>query len=149
MKSRKRKNRPFVGVEGAVAYLRFISKLGFVYDETRNTGALLQQKKLGLETGATTTGRLHVRIVELEARSLERLDVIYFYTVKVEHAGLIDKNLQATEIIGLIEHSGRILESHGIRKAGAASPHNGNPEAGRLGLLRSQNLVNFYGRAFC
>ena len=126
-----------------------LSQASVVVGETCWFHQLLQKMFLGLEAGTTTAGRLDVRIVELKARSFERFDIIYFHTIQVEHARLVDENLQTTEIIGFVEHSRRVFECHGIRKSRATATDYRYPEAGWLGLLRSQNFVNFYGRAFC
>src|SRR5689334_24645595 len=61
-----------------------------------------------------------VRVVELEAGSVQSIDVVHLGSIHVEQAGFVDKNLQTFELengITLIVEC--LVKSHSIGKAGA------------------------------
>ena len=98
-------------------------------------------------TAAATSG-LDLGVVELEAGAFQRLDIIDFSAIKVEHAGGIDENLQISKLICLVEHAGLGFESHGIAETGTAAADNGNPQAGRLRILHTENFSDFANGIF-
>ena len=97
---------------------------------------------------AAAAGRLYVRIIELEPGTFERLDVIHFGAIQVQHAGLIDEHLQFPEVVGFVKETRGILEGHRIAKARAPASDDRNSEASRLGFLSGQNLFDLANRNF-
>ncbi len=74
-------------------------------------------------------------VIELEPRALERLDVIDFGAIEVEHTGLIYKDAEIAEPVSLIEHVGLSFESHRIAEAGTTAANDRNPQTSGPGLL--------------
>jgi len=103
---------------------------------------------LRAEGTAATTGGFHLWIIELEARTFETLDVIDLGAIEIEHASLIDENLQVAKIVGLVEHAGLGFESHGIAKTGAAAANDGDPQASRLRVLHAEDFSDFANGIF-
>src|SRR5262245_41025586 len=59
---------------------------------------------LHAEGTAATASRLHIRVVEFEARAFHGFDVVDFHAVKIQKAGLVDEHTQAVVLVGLVEH---------------------------------------------
>ena len=99
---------------------------------------------LNAKRTSATAASGSIRIVELEAGSVQTIDVIDFGSIHIQQAGLVDKNLQTFEFkngIALIVES--LVEAHAIGETGAAASHDLDSQARiRLGLIR-QNLSNF------
>src|SRR5262245_51459321 len=71
----------------------FPRKVGLAPLAVRHSGLPIgepaQSTNLRLERATAAAGGLHMRIIELEARSLERLHVVDLGAVQVQHARLI------------------------------------------------------------
>src|SRR5581483_11979145 len=89
---------------------------------------------LNVEGAAAAAGGFYVRVAELEARAFERLDIVDFGAIEVQHAGLIYENLEFAETVSLVEHIWLIFEGHRIAEARAASTYHGDPQTGGLGF---------------
>lgn len=89
------------------------------------------QNLLNAKGAAATAGALHVRIVELEARALNRFDVVDFNAFQVHGAHLVNGNLQPVEIKNFIGLVRLILKRHVILKTGAASANHGDSQSDR------------------
>src|SRR5580704_17248343 len=87
------------------------------------------------EGAAAPAGALHVRVIELKSGAFHGLDVVHFGAVQIQQASLVDEHLQIVELIGLVQHVRRILESHGIAESGAPATHHCDAEPGWLGVL--------------
>jgi len=101
--------------------------------------------RLCAERAATPAGALDVRIIELKARALHGFYVVHLSTIQVQHARLVDENLEAVKTVSLIKEIRRILECHRIAESGATAPNHSDPEPSRPGILRVQDfpyLVN-------
>jgi hypothetical protein len=72
---------------------------------------------LGAEGASAAAGGLHIRVIELEPGAFQALDVIHFRAVQIQQARLVDEHLQAAKAVGLIQHSGTVLESHRVAEA--------------------------------
>jgi len=87
-------------------------------------------------------------VTELETGTFEVFDVVDFGAIEVKKAGLVNIDGEVAEAVGLIEHPGGILESHGVAKAGTATTDDGDPEASGLGFLGAENFVYFFDSFF-
>ena len=68
-----------------------------------------------------------MRVIELETRAFQRLDIVNLGAIQVQHAGLIDKNFQISEIIRLIQHVRLVFERHRVAEPGAPATNYSNP----------------------
>src|ERR1043166_9383122 len=88
---------------------------------------------LDLERTAAAAGRLHLRVVELEARAFERLDVIHFGAIQVQHAGLIYEDFEVAVVVGLVQHVGLVFEGHRVAEsATTAADHRSEEHTSEL-----------------
>jgi hypothetical protein len=102
-----------------------------------------QLARLNAERAAAAASALDVRVVEFEARSFDCLDVINLHTVEVHFAHLIDENFEAVEFIDVVAVLiDLILESHVIAETRATAAYDGNPQAGRGGILLRQDFLH-------
>src|SRR6266704_5591025 len=76
---------------------------------------------LCLEAGSATAGALHVRVLELEARALEGLDVVDNASRKIHERGRVHENLQTFKLEDFVHGSGAILKLHAVLEARAAA----------------------------
>src|SRR5262245_11889380 len=83
-----------------------------------------------------------MRVVELEARTLQRLHEIDLGAFEVEHTGLVDENLETIVVVGLVQHVRLVLESHRVTEARTASAYHRDPQSARGGFLRSHDLFH-------
>ena len=74
-------------------------------------------------------------LLNLKPGALERFHVIDLSAVQVEQAGLVDENLEALVVVGLVEHVRLVFESHGIAETRAAAADHRDPQTGRGRLL--------------
>src|SRR3954463_16824957 len=102
---------------------------------------LLLKKLLDAERRSATAGALHVRVLELEARALQGLDVIHLAAIQVHGRGRVNKNFYAFEVEGLVHHAGIVLERHGIGEAGASAADYADAQASRDGALLRHDLL--------
>src|SRR5260370_4711983 len=65
---------------------------------------------LHAERRSAAAGALHVRILELETRAFQSLDVVDNAAVQVHHGSGIDEYFQPFHVEGLVHHSGGVLE---------------------------------------
>src|SRR5271156_6572619 len=87
---------------------------------------------LDAEGAATAAGALDVRVVELEARTFDGLDVVDLHAVEIHLAHLVDENLQAVELINAVRvfiHG--VFKGHVVAEARAASAPHRNAQACR------------------
>jgi hypothetical protein len=109
-------------------------------------GALMpaQLARLNAERAAAAAGALDVRVIELEARTFDCLDVINLDTVEVHLAHLIDENFEAVEFIDVVAVLvDLIFESHVIAETRATATHDRDAQAGGRGILLRQDFLHF------
>ena len=121
---------PSVQSQGPIS--KHIIKLG------EQSGVLLDA-----ERAAATAGALDIRIVELEARSLERLDIVNRDIFKVHLAHLVDQDLKPIELVDIVRGILLIFKGHVIAETGAAATHNGNAQCDGRRILLAHNFFNF------
>src|SRR4029079_6341721 len=95
------------------------------------------------EGGAATAGRDHVRVVDLEAGTLEALDVVDDRAAHVGQARGVDQDAQAVVLEDLVAVTLRV-EGERVLEAGAAAAPHANAPAGCLdvGALAVQELLD-------
>src|SRR2546422_351014 len=62
------------------------------------------KRDLYAEGTAATASRLHIRVVELEARAFHGFDIVDFHSVEIQKAGLVDEHIQTVVLVSLVEH---------------------------------------------
>src|SRR5205085_279992 len=82
-----------------------------------------RQQTLNTKRAAASASALHVRVIELKPRALERLNVINLHSIEVHRTHLVHGHFQAVEIEHFIRVVGLVLKSHVILKSRAASAH--------------------------
>src|SRR5579859_618612 len=97
---------------------------------------------LHAERRSAAAGAFHVRILELESRTLEGLHVIHDAAVEIHDRRRIDEYLQAVHFEGLVHHSGAVLKLHGIRETGASAADDSNAQSGRNRVLLRHDLFH-------
>src|SRR5262245_25871 len=98
------------------------------------------------ERGAAATRGLYIRVLELEARTLQTFDVIDLRADQVHEAHLVDHALHALDL-ELTVDLGRLVEIQVIGEAGAAAAHHPQPQGMvRLDPLGRADLVDLAGR---
>src|ERR1044072_5205780 len=108
---------------------------------------LLDRRNLFLvgdaERRAAAAGRDDVRVVDLEARALQRLDVVDDRPAHVRQARLVDEDLQAGVLEDLVAVALGV-EREVVLKAGAAAALDAHAQAGRrdVGTLRRKELMD-------
>src|ERR1700751_329575 len=101
------------------------------------------QPALNAERAAAAASALDVRVVELEARTFDGLDVIDRDAVEIHFAHLIDEYLQAFELIDIVAVLiNLILESHVVAETRASATHHGHAQPCRAWVLRLDNLFD-------
>jgi hypothetical protein len=121
-------------------------------EKLRFGGALLQAQRarLDAERAAAAASALDVRVIELEARTFDCLDVINLDTVKIHFAHLIDQNFEAVEFIDVVAVLiDLVLESHVIAETRATAAHDGDAQAGGRGILLRQDFLHFRDGYWC
>src|ERR1700733_5408828 len=109
-------------------------------------GALLpaQLARLDAERTAAAAGALDVRVVELEARTFDCLDIVNLHAVEIHFAHLIYENLQAVEFIDVVAVLiDLVLESHVIAETRATAAHDCDAQAGGRGIVLCQDFLHF------
>src|SRR5580692_3687169 len=89
-----------------------------------------QKLSLHIERRTAAAGALHIRVLELESRALERLNVIYDAPIQVHDRGRIDVDLKAVKIKGLIHHACAVFELHGVGEPGTTAAHDTYAQTG-------------------
>jgi len=121
-------------------------------DEFRLGGALLpaQLAWLDAEGAAAAAGALDVRVVELEARTFDCLDVVNLHAVEIHFAHLIYENFQAIEFINVVAILiDLVLESHVVAETRATAAHDSDTQAGGRGILLRQDFLHFGDGHWC
>ena len=77
--------------------------------------------ELDAEGTAAAAGALHVGIVELESRTLNRLDVLDLNSVQVHGTHLVHRNLQTVKLENLVRIRGLVLKRHVVLETRAAA----------------------------
>src|SRR5207247_8602958 len=75
------------------------------------------------ERASAAAGALYVRVIELETRAFQRLDVVNFDPFEVHGAHLVYRNLQTVKINHFVALVRLILERHVILTPRAAGPN--------------------------
>src|SRR4029077_9014919 len=101
---------------------------------------------LHAEGAAAATRALHVRIVELEARALERFHVIDFDAIQIHRAHLVNRHLQSVEIRHFIRFVCLVLKCHVVLKTRAASAHYRNAQRRGSGILHAHDFLHLRSR---
>src|SRR5688572_12764725 len=98
------------------------------------------------EARAAAAGALHVRVVELEARALQPLDVVDHRAREVHQAHLVDDDVDAVDREPAIDLGG-LVEVEVVREPGAAAADDAQPQR-HVGLdrLGGADLVDLRGR---
>src|SRR4051812_35497798 len=98
--------------------------------------------ELDAEGRTAATGGLHVRIIELEACTLEAFDVIDLDANQVHEAHLVHDDLHAGELDGAVD-LGALVEVEVIREPGAPAADHAEAEGHvRLDALGLADLVD-------
>src|ERR1019366_8701704 len=90
---------------------------------------------LDLERAAAAAGGFHLRVVELEAGTFQRLHEIDLGAIQIQQAGLVHEDLQPVVVVSLVQDVGRVLEGHGVAEPGTAAADYGNPQSAGGGIL--------------
>src|ERR1035441_2003063 len=98
---------------------------------------------LNAERAAAAASALDVRVIELETRAFQCLDVIDGHALEVHFAHLINQHLEAIELVDIIGGIFLVLKSHMVAEAGAASTHDGDTQCGGRGVLLAHDFLNF------
>src|SRR3954471_10872347 len=102
---------------------------------------------LGNAEGRAAAARGHdVRVVHLEARALQRVDVVDARAVDVREALVVDEDPQAVVLEDRVAFA-LVVEGEVVLEAGAAAAAHADPEAGegQVGVLRIQELADLRG----
>jgi hypothetical protein len=99
-------------------------------------------RKLHAEGTAAAASALHVRVVELEARTLDALDVVDFHAFEIHGAHLIDGNLEAIKVQNFIGIVGLVLKRHMVLETRAAAPDNRHAQSHRHGSLHLHDFLD-------
>src|ERR1700722_18361249 len=103
--------------------------------------------RLDAEGTAAAAGALDVRVIELETRTFDRLDVMAVDVAEGHLAQLVDQRLQVVifiDSVAVFVHG--VFEGHVVAEARTASAHNRDAQARRRrGLLR-QDLSHLRNR---
>ena len=91
-------------------------------------------------------GALHVRIVELETRAFERLDVVDLDAIEVHGTHLVDGDLEAIEIHNLVRLVGLVFKRHVVLETRAAATDNRDAQRRRDGVLHIHDFLDLIGR---
>src|SRR5439155_3009189 len=105
--------------------------------------------ELNAERTATAAGALDVGIVELESRTLERLDIINFDSIQIHGTHLVDRDLQTVKLKNLVRIAGLVFKRHVVLETGAAAAHHRHPKGSRHGALHVHDFLDLgtrYGR---
>src|SRR5215472_5254390 len=97
------------------------------------------------ERAAAAASALDVRVVELEAGSLERFDVIDFNTLQVHRAHLVHSDLQAIEIQYFVGLVGLVFKRHMVLETGTAATHDGDTQGYRHRRLHCHDFLDLAG----
>src|SRR5712671_6073974 len=100
-----------------------------------------RQSKLNAERAAAAASALHVGIIELESRTLERLDVIDLHALQVHRTHLVDSNLESVKIQQFVSVVGLVLKRHVILKTRTAPTDHRNAQRHRH---RALHLHDFF-----
>jgi hypothetical protein len=92
-----------------------------------------------LKRGPTSTGRDHIRVVHLKARSLQPLDVVDLRAEDKLHADLVDDDGDAVDLEDVVVLLG-LVEGERVLKAGASATADGYAQSllGPLDLTPEQ-----------
>src|SRR6266849_3130065 len=90
---------------------------------------------LDVERRPAAAGALHVRVLELEAGTLQGLDVIHAAAVQVHDRGGVHEHFKALHIEHFIHHAGGGVELQGVGEARAPASHHPHAQASRRGIL--------------
>jgi hypothetical protein len=102
---------------------------------------------LDAKRAAATATAGGIRIIELEAGTMETFDVVDFRAIHVQQAGFVDKNLQAVKLEdGVILIIEVLVEAHSVRESGTSAADYLDPEPGKcFGLIQEDFLHLFFG----
>src|SRR5256886_13424436 len=98
---------------------------------------------LNAERASAAAGALHVRIIELESRAFQRLDVVNFDPFEIHGAHLVYRHLQTVKINHFVALVRLVLERHVILKARAAAANHRHAKRGRDGVLHAHDFFHF------
>ena len=70
-------------------------------------------------------------LLNLKPDTFQRLHVIDFGAIQIQQAGLIDEDLQAVVVVGLVQHVRLVFEGHRIAEARASAADHGDAQPGR------------------
>src|ERR1700761_5400466 len=101
-------------------------------------------RNLNAEGAAAAAGALHVRVVELEARTFDGFDVVDLDAVEVHLAHLIDEDFEAVEfvhVVAIFVHG--IFKGHVVAEARATAADDGYAQAYGRGILLGQDFLHF------
>src|SRR4029077_3244574 len=101
---------------------------------------------LDVERGTAAAGALHVRVLELKTRALERLDVVDDAPVQVHDGGGVDVDLEAVEFEDLVHHASAVFKLHGVREAGATAADHAHAQTHRDRVLLRHDFFHLRHR---
>src|SRR5260370_6400221 len=91
--------------------------------------------RLDVERRPAAAGALHVRVLELETGTLQRLDVIHPAAVQVHDRGGVHEHFKAVHIEHFVHHARAGVELQGVGEARASASHHPHAQASRRGIL--------------
>src|SRR5579863_8452274 len=94
-------------------------------------GSNPEKSALDVERRTAAASRLHLGVLELEARRFQGLHVIHRAAVQVHQRRGVDKHLQVVKAEHLVHHPGLVLKRHRILETRAAAAYHANAKAGR------------------
>jgi len=98
--------------------------------------------RLNAKRTAAAAGAFHVRIIELEARAFDGLDVINLDAVEIHRTHLVNRDLESVEIHDLIGLIGLVFKSHVVLETGAASANHSDAQRHRHGVLHAHDFLD-------
>src|SRR5258708_4814247 len=91
--------------------------------------------RLDVERRPAAAGALHVRVLELETGTLQRLDVIHATPVQVHDRSGVHEHFKAVHIEHFVHHARAGVELQGVGEARAPASHHPHAQASRRGIL--------------
>jgi hypothetical protein len=98
--------------------------------------------RLNAKRAAAAAGALHVRIIELEAGTLDGFDVIDLNAIQIHRAHLVNRDLEPVKIHDLIGLIGLVFKRHMVLETRAASADDGNAQRHRDRILHAHDFLD-------
>src|SRR5665213_167656 len=105
-----------------------------------------QATGLDAEGTATAASALDVRVVELEASTLEGLDVVDLNSIQIHLAHLVDQDLDTVELVNVVRRILLTIKGHVVAEPRTSAAHDRHTQCRRSGILLSHDLFHFMRR---